>query len=70
MATGKIKKIIEEKGFGFITPTGQEGKKNDVFFHASGLKGVEFDELTEGASVEYDTEDGEKGKRAINIRVI
>jgi len=62
--TGKIKRLTE-KGFGFITPDGGEGK--DLFFHSSALQGVEFTALQEGDAVSFDTEDSEKGPRAINV---
>lgn len=64
---GKIKKVVEDKGFGFITPD----KGKDIFFHLSGLKNINFDDLQVGQSVEFETEDGKNGKgpRAINITV-
>lgn len=63
---GTIKRLAE-KGFGFITP--DEGKK-DIFFHCSGLKNSEFSDLQEGDRVEFETEKGEKGPRAVDIRVL
>lgn len=67
MAAGKIKKIVQEKGFGFIqTDSGQ-----DVFFHHSTVSGQAFDDLTEGQRVEYTVEDGQsskgKGPRAASV---
>ena len=44
MPEGTIKKLIVEKGLGFI-----EGPANDVFFHQSGLQGgVRMEDLHEG----------------------
>ena len=64
---GKIKKIME-KGFGFIAPA--DGNK-DIFFHCSALKGsATWDDLREGLPVDYDVEQGEKGPKAINVKVI
>lgn len=63
--TGVIKRLNTEKGFGFITPEGQD---KDVFFHSSALVEVTFAELHEGDAVSFDTEDSEKGPRAINVR--
>jgi len=61
---GTIKRIIRDRGFGFIrTAEGQE-----VFFHRSGLQGLNFDALKEGDSVELEMERGEKGPRATNVR--
>jgi len=62
---GTIKKVTD-KGFGFITPS--DGGK-DVFFHLSGLAdGTNFDDLHEGQSVSYDTENGPKGPRATRVK--
>lgn len=70
MAQGTIKKIVSEKGFGFITPsTGG----NDIFFHMSAVEGTQFDNLHEGQSVVFEIEEGSggrgKGPRASNVRV-
>jgi len=65
MPQGKIKKLIVDKGFGFI-----EGDKGDIFFHHSALDGVEIEDLNEGTSVEYDEGRGPKGPRAENVRVV
>ena len=64
--TGSIKKKME-KGFGFITPAG--GGK-DIFFHMTGLKGSKWDDIREGNEVDYDTENGEKGLKAVNVRLV
>ena len=63
---GTIKKVIRQRGFGFITA--EDGK--EVFFHSSGLGEGNFDALEEGTSVEFDIEEGPKGPRAVNIRII
>lgn len=61
---GKIKRLIRERGFGFITA--EDGK--EVFFHRSALEGENFDALEEDASVEFDLEEGPKGPRATNVK--
>ncbi len=61
---GSIKRLTD-KGFGFITP---EGADKDVFFHTSALVGVSFDELKVGDAVSFETEDSEKGPRAVNVQ--
>lgn len=61
---GTIKTIIADKNFGFITP--EDGSK-DVFFHATGLKGVEFMDLRVSDVVTFDVEQSEKGPRAVNV---
>lgn len=62
--TGTIKKITE-KGFGFIT---SEGLGKDLFFHSNSLVGVQFDELKEGDTVSFETEESEKGLNAVNVQ--
>jgi len=62
---GKIKKLISDRGFGFITA--EDGK--EVFFHSTALAGGDFDSLVEGTGVEFDLESGPKGPRAVNVRV-
>ena len=65
MPQGTIKKIVADKGFGFIS-----GEKGDIFFHLSSVQGKRFEELTEGESVEYETEISQKGPRAVSVRAI
>ena len=62
---GTIKKLIGDRGFGFIVT--EEG--DEIFFHRSGLKEVEFEALKEGAAVEFDKEQGDKGPRAANVKL-
>ena len=66
MNTGKIKKLVRERGFGFISDT--DGR--ELFFHQSSLVGVKFDALAEEQSVSYDVEKSDKGPRAINVHVV
>jgi len=63
---GKVKKIIRERGFGFISA--EDG--NEVFFHRSALEGMSFDTLEEEDGVEFDIEKGPKGTRAANVKVV
>ena len=64
MQTGTIKRLTD-RGFGFIAIEGQE---KDLFFHSNSLVGVSFDELREGDTVTFDTEDSPKGMNAINVK--
>ena len=49
---GKIERIVEEKGLGFIA--GDDGQ--DYVFHRSALlPGEPFDQLLQGVSVTFDT---------------
>ena len=65
MPNGKIKKLVHDKGFGFI----QAESGQDVFFHHSGIVGASIESLEEGQTVTYDVEQGKggKGPRAINV---
>ena len=63
---GEIKRLIRDRGFGFITA--EDGK--EIFFHRSALEGIDFEALEEGNSVEFNSERGPKGLRAVNVRVI
>jgi len=53
------------EGYGFIKP---EAGEKDVFFHASAVVDVTFDELNEGDAVTFDVEEGPKGPAATNVR--
>lgn len=61
---GIIKRVIRDRGFGFIRSTdGQE-----IFFHRSTLQQMTFDGIKEGEAVEFEMEKGEKGPRATSVR--
>jgi cold shock protein len=62
---GSIKKIMDQKGFGFIAP--EDGGK-DIFFHANSLVGAQFEELREGDAVSFETENSDKGLNAVNVQ--
>jgi CspA family cold shock protein len=61
---GTIKRLVTDKGFGFIA--GADGV--EYFFHRSACAGGTFDRLREGQSVTFDVGEGPKGPRAENIR--
>ena len=63
MPQGTIKKLVPEKGFGFIS-----GEKGDVCFHHSALQGIVIEDLREGQMVEYEEGHGPKGPRAEQVR--
>ncbi|MCX6743227.1 MAG: cold shock domain-containing protein [Candidatus Parcubacteria bacterium] len=64
--TGKIKRLTD-KGFGFITSDDSPDK--DLFFHSSALQGASYSDLKEGDAVTFDTEDSDRGPRAINVKL-
>ena len=63
---GKIKKLVRDRGFGFVR--GDDGK--EVFFHRSGLAATDYDSLSEGDVVEYVVQEGPRGARAENVRAV
>ncbi|MFO7946022.1 MAG: cold-shock protein [Armatimonadota bacterium] len=66
MATGTVKWFNDAKGYGFIER--EEGE--DVFVHYSAIAGDGYKTLNEGAEVEFDVEEDEKGPRAENVVII
>jgi CspA family cold shock protein len=64
MATGTVKWFNDSKGYGFITPDGAE---KDLFVHHSAISGEGYKSLAEGAKVEFDEAEGDKGPQATNV---
>jgi CspA family cold shock protein len=64
MPEGRIKKIIHDRGFGFVR--GDDG--NEVFFHRTELTTVDFDSLEEGQAVTFEVVNSPKGPRARNLK--
>jgi CspA family cold shock protein len=65
MATGTIKKVVSDRGFGFIAA--EDAK--EYFFHRDGLdSSLNFDRLIGGERVEFDVEASPKGPRATKVR--
>ena len=66
MAKGTIKRLITDRGFGFI----QIEQGEDLFFHRSELQGVDFDSLREGQEVEFEVGRGRSGRpQAVKVRL-
>jgi len=65
VAKGRITRLMRDRGYGFITT--EDGK--DIFFHRTALRGLRFDSLKEGQSVEFEVETGPKGPRAVDVRL-
>jgi len=70
MPQGVIKKLVPDRGFGFIS-----AESGDIFFHHSSVTEDSFDDFQEGQAVEYEVEDdagdsrrGGKGPRASSVK--
>jgi CspA family cold shock protein len=65
VTTGTIKKVVSDRGFGFIAA--EDGK--EYFFHRNGLtSSLDFDRLTGGEKVQFEIEASPKGPRATNVQ--
>jgi CspA family cold shock protein len=67
MSQGTIKKLVAEKGFGFIA-----GEREELFFHRSAVIQGSFESLRPGQKVEYEVDGGDRGKgpRAKDVRAL
>ena len=67
MPKGEIKRLIFDRGFGFIQAEDQEG---DLFFHRNELQDVQFSDLREGQEVEFEIAKGRDGRQqAVKVRL-
>jgi len=64
--TGVVKWFNAEKGYGFISP--EEG--DDVFVHFSAIQANGYRSLEEGARVEFEVVQGQKGLQASNVTMV
>ena len=64
VANGTIKRLVRDRGFGFIRDDGGQ----EWFFHRSAVASGAFEQLNEGQRVSFDEEPSAKGPRAGNIR--
>ena len=64
VANGTIKRLVRDRGFGFIRDDGGQ----EWFFHRSSVNTGSFEALNEGQRVSFDEESSSKGPRAGNIR--
>ena len=63
--TGTVKKVVGERGFGFISA--EDGQ--EYFFHRSGMdSSLTFEQLAPGERVSFDVERSDKGPRAAHVR--
>ncbi len=66
MAKGTIRRLITDRGFGFI----KTEEEKDLFFHRNELQEVDYDSLTEGQQVEFEIEQGRGGRpQAVRVRL-
>ena len=69
MPQGTIKRLVADRGFGFISAAG-----GDIFFHHTVVADNKFDELKEGQAVTYEITTGpdergrDKGPRAVSVQ--
>jgi cold shock protein len=65
MTTGTIKKVVSDRGFGFIAAEDEK----EYFFHRGGLdSSIDFDRLIGGERVQFEVEASPKGPRAVQVR--
>jgi len=64
MTQGIVKWFNDAKGFGFITA--EDGR--DLFVHHSDIQSDGYRSLSEGARVEFEVVDGQKGPRASQVK--
>jgi CspA family cold shock protein len=62
---GTIKRLVSDKGFGFIAA----GDGTEYFFHQSACAQTAFDQLREGQAVTFDVGHGAKGPRGENVKL-
>jgi len=63
--TGTVKKVVAERGFGFIAA--EDGE--EYFFHRSGVdNSMTFENIAAGERVSFDVERSDKGPRAAHVR--
>ncbi len=65
MAEGTIRRLITDRGFGFI----RTAEGTDLFFHRNELQGVDYSSLREGQGVEFELGKGRDGRpQAVKVR--
>ncbi len=65
MPQGTIKKVVSDRGYGFI-----KGEEGEFFFHHSVLEDTTIESLHEGQQVEYTASQGPKGLRAESVKPV
>ena len=65
MARGTVKYFNDQKGYGFITPEGQESP--EVYVHFSAIQSGGFRTLHEGERVEFEMVSSTRGTEATHV---
>ncbi len=66
MPKGTIRRLVSDRGFGFI----RTAEGTDLFFHRSQLQGVDYNSLREGLEVEFELGKGRDGRtEATKVRL-
>ena len=65
MARGTVKYFNDQKGYGFITPEGQDG--SDIYVHFSAIESNGFRTLHEGETVQFETVSSTRGSEAAHV---
>jgi CspA family cold shock protein len=66
MSTGTIRRLVKERGFGFIKSNGG----HELFFHQSQLRNSAFDLLKEGQNIVFKVGLATKGFEAMDIQLL
>ena len=61
---GVVKFFNQSKNFGFIEP---EDKSKDLFVHKND---IESGTLYDGDNVEFESAEGDKGRKAVNVKKV
>ena len=67
MARGKVKWFNNTKGYGFLN---LDGDSEDYFVHYSSIEMDGYKSLKAGQTVSFEVHTGEKGKNAVNVRLV
>src|SRR5688572_29017272 len=72
MAKGTVKKLVSDRGFGFLVPEDEPATGKDLYFHRVDVQGSGYDVLREGEQVLYDlgTDERRGTPKATNVRAV
>ena len=69
MPNGTVKKLVSDRGFGFILPEGQAPTGKDLFFHRADVVANGYDSLRDGQKVTFDLATDERRGTPKAVRV-